>query len=185
MRFSLHPMADNFIEIIKGALAEADTSKVWMHTDDVSTVMRGKDIHVFDTAKAIILHASKTGVHVAFNGTFSSGCPGNTADNTYLVKDAVPLNELKVSSMHQYVSTQFSLYPMNNPDYISVIYTEVDRAKERGLFNERMDYASGLHGDIHDVFSFLAETFENARSDEHRHLVMTVNMSINSPSHKK
>ncbi|MBO1914293.1 hypothetical protein J4G37_56925, partial [Microvirga sp. 3-52] len=50
---------------------------------------------------------------------------------------------------------------------------------------ERMDYASGLHGDIHDVFSFLAETFENARSDEHRHLVMTVNMSINSPSHKK
>ncbi|HSO57676.1 MAG TPA: YkoF family thiamine/hydroxymethylpyrimidine-binding protein, partial [Paenisporosarcina sp.] len=69
LRFSLHPMADNFIEIIKGALREADTSNVWMHTDDVSTVMRGKQIHVFDTVRAIVLYAAKTGTHVAFNGT--------------------------------------------------------------------------------------------------------------------
>jgi energy-coupling factor transport system substrate-specific component len=184
LRFSLHPMADNFIEIIKGALDEADTSNVWMHTDDVSTVMRGKEIHVFDTAKAIILHASKTGVHVAFNGTFSIGCPGDTAGDVYLEKDDVLLNESKVTGMRQYVSSQFSLYPMNNPNYMSVIYKEVDRAKELGVFNESMHYASGLHGEIHNVFAFLEETFANARSDDHRHLVMTVNMSINSPSHE-
>ena len=73
---------------------------------------------------------------------------------------------------------------MNNPDYMSIIYKEVDHAKERGVFNESMHYASGLHGDIHDVFAFLGETFANAKSEEHRHLVMTVNMSINSPSHE-
>ena len=28
LRFSIHPMANNFIEIIKGALSEADTSNV-------------------------------------------------------------------------------------------------------------------------------------------------------------
>jgi energy-coupling factor transport system substrate-specific component len=155
-----------------------------MHTDDVSTVMRGKEIHVFDTAKAIILHASKTGVHVAFNGTFSIGCPGDTAGDAYLEKDDFLLNESKVAGMRQYVSSQFALYPMNNPDYMSVIYKEVDHAKERGVFNESMHYASGLHGDIHDVFAFLEETSANARSDDHRHLVMTVNMSINSPSHE-
>ncbi len=184
LRFSIHPMADNFVEIIKGALSEADTSNVWMHTDDVSTVMRGKEIHVFDTAKAIVLHAAKTGAHVAFNGTFSIGCPGDTAGDVYLEKDDVLLNEPNVKGLSQYVSSQFALYPMNNPDYMSVIYNEVDRAKGRGVFNESMHYASGLHGDIHEVFAFLEETFANARSEEHRHLVMTVNMSINSPSHE-
>ena len=184
LRFSLHPMADNFIEIIKGALREADTSNVWMHTDDVSTVMRGKQAHVFDTAKAIVLYAAKTGTHVAFNGTFSIGCPGDSAGDVYLEKDDVLLNEPQIREFKQYVSSQFALYPMNNPDYMSVIYKEVDRAKERGVFNESMHYASGLHGDIHDVFSSLEEAFTHARSEEHKHCVMTVNMSINSPSHK-
>lgn len=185
LRFSLHPMADNFVEIIKGALLKADTTNVWMHTDDVSTVIRGKEIHVFDVAKAIILHATQSGTHVAFNGTFSIGCTGDTADAVYLEKDNQLLNEPNVKDMQQYVSSQFSLYPMNNPDYMSVIYKEIDRAKEHGVFNEQMPYASGLHGDIHNVFSFLEASFLSARSAEHQHLVMTVNISINSPSHNK
>lgn len=184
LRFSLHPMADNFVEIIKGALSKADTSNVWMHTDDVSTVMRGKEIHVFDTVKAIVCHAAQTGAHVAFNGTFSVGCPGDTAGDVYLEKDDVQLNEPLVKDLRQYVSSQFALYPMNNPDYMSVIFKEVERAKEQGVFNTSMHYASGLHGDIHEVFAFLEEAFSEARSAEHHHLVMTVNMSINSPSHK-
>lgn len=177
-------MADNFVEIIKGALSKADTSNVWMHTDDVSTVMRGKEIHVFDTAKAIVLHAAATGAHVAFNGTFSIGCPGDTTGDSYLEKEDVLVNEPNVKDYRQYVSSQFGLYPMNNPDYMAIIYKEVERAKECGVFNESMHYASGLHGDIHDVFAFLEETFMHARSEQNKHLVMTVNMSINSPSHK-
>ena len=54
-RFSLHPMTNDFISVIKGALQETDTSNVWMHTDDVSTVIRGKQVHVFNVAKAITL----------------------------------------------------------------------------------------------------------------------------------
>ena len=184
LRFSIHPMADHFIEIIKGALKEADTSNVWMHTDDVSTVMRGKQVHVFDTAKAIVLHAAKTGAHVAFNGTFSIGCPGDSAGDVYLEKDDIVLNEPHIRDLKQYVSSQFALYPMNNPDYMSVIYKEVDRAKKHGVYNDSMHYASGLHGDIHDVFAFLNESFSHSHSEQHKHLVMTVNMSINSPSHK-
>lgn len=179
-RFTLNPMTDDFISIIKGALEEVDTSAVWMHTDDVSTVIRGKQVHVFNVAKALALHAAKTGVHVALNGTFSAGCPGDTAGDAYLDKQDEPLN---TDPTKQYVSSQFALYPMNNPDYMSVIYREVERAKERGVFNESMHYASGIHGDIHDVFDFYEETFTHARSEEHRHLVMTVSMSINSPSH--
>ncbi|WP_040227087.1 YkoF family thiamine/hydroxymethylpyrimidine-binding protein [Bhargavaea cecembensis] len=179
-RFTLNPMTDGFVDVITGALKETDTSAVWMHTDDVSTVIRGKQAHVFNVAKAITLHAAKTGVHVALNGTFSAGCPGDSAGDAFLDKPDELLNR---DETRQYVSSQFALYPMNNPDYMSVIYREVDRAKERGVFNESMHYASGIHGDIHDVFDFYEEAFTNARSDEHRHLVMTVSMSVNSPSH--
>lgn len=179
-RFSLHPMAGDFIKVIKGALRETDTSNVWMHTDDVSTVIRGRQLHVFNAAKSIALHAAKTGAHVAMSGTFSVGCPGDSAGDAYLDKGDALLN---TDTSKQYVSSQFALYPMNNPDYMAIIYREVDRAKARGVFNDSMHYASGIHGDIHDVFAFYEEAFTNARSSENTHLVMTVALSINSPSH--
>ncbi len=179
-RFSLHPMTGDFISVIKGALRETDTSNVWMHTDDVSTVIRGKQIHVFNTAKSIALHAAKTGVHVAMSGTFSVGCPGDSAGDAFLEHDNTILN---TDETKQYVSSQFALYPMNNPDYMTIIYQEIERAKKRGVFNESMHYASGIHGDIHDVFAFYEESFTHARSSENAHLVMTMSMSINSPSH--
>ncbi|MGO1060101.1 YkoF family thiamine/hydroxymethylpyrimidine-binding protein [Planococcus sp. FY231025] len=179
-RFSLHPMSGNFVKIIKGALKGTDTSNVWMHTDDVSTVIRGKQNQVFNVAKAIVLHAAKTGEHVALSGTFSIGCPGDSEGDVYLEKDDELPNQ---DATPQYVSSQFALYPMNNPDYMAVIYREIDRAKAQGVFNESMHYASGIHGDIHDVFAFYEESFTHARSEEHRHLVMTISMSVNSPSH--
>lgn len=179
-RFSLHPMTGDFIQVIKGALRETDTSNVWMHTDDVSTVIRGRQLHVFNAAKSIALHAAKTGVHVAMSGTFSVGCPGDSAGDAYLEK----VDELLNTDMSkQYVSSQFALYPMNNPDYMAIIYREVERAKALGVFNDSMHYASGIHGDIHDVFAFYEEAFANARTTESAHLVMTVALSINSPSH--
>lgn len=179
-RFSLHPMASNFVKVIKGALTDIDTSNVWLRTDDVSTIIRGKQIHVFNVAKALTLHTAKTGEHVALSGTFSIGCPGDSSGDVFLEKDDVLLNTDKTQ---QYVSSQFALYPMNNPDYMAVIYREVERAKQQGVFNDSMHYASGIDGDIHDVFSFYEQAFTNARSDKHRHLVMTVSMSLNSPSH--
>ncbi|GEN83763.1 putative HMP/thiamine-binding protein YkoF [Sporosarcina luteola] len=179
-RFSLYPMADDFVSVIKGALEKTDTSNVWMHTDDVSTVIRGKQIHVFNVAKAIALHAAKTGKHIALSGTFSAGCPGDTAGDVYLNRSEEIAN---TDATTQYVSSQFALYPMNNPEYMEIIYREVNRAKEQGVFNESMHYASGIHGDIHEVFAFYEKAFSNARSEEHKHLVMTVSMSINSPTH--
>lgn len=180
-RFSIHPMSGNFISIIKGALQETDTSHVWMQTDDVSTVIRGKQQHVFNVAKALALHAAKTGEHIALSGTFSAGCPGDTGGDVYLNSPDEPANQDRTE---QYVSSQFALYPMNNPDYMEVIYGEVERAKQFGVWNDSMHYASGIHGDIHDVFSFYEKSFSSARSDKHPHLVMTVSMSINSPSHR-
>src|SRR5690625_632005 len=72
--FSLHPMSDNFVSLITNALNEVDASKVWLETDDVTTTIRGKLSHIFDVSKAMFLHVAKTGVHVAFQATYSLGC---------------------------------------------------------------------------------------------------------------
>lgn len=181
-RFSLYPMSGDFIKIIKVALEETDTTNIWMHTDDVSTVIRGKQNHVFNTVKALTLHAAQTGEHVALSGTFSVGCPGDLSSDVYLEQDDVLLN---TDETKHYVSSQFALYPMNNRDYMTVIYEEMDRAKKHGVWNDSMHYASGIHGDIHKVFAFYEESFNYARSIKYPHLVMTLSMSINSPSHDK
>ncbi|PYZ98906.1 thiamine-binding protein [Alteribacter lacisalsi] len=184
-RFSVYPMADNFVEIIKGALEEVNTAKVWMKTDDVSTCVRGRSEHVFDVTKAIFTNAAKTGVHVVFNGTFSIGCPGDSDGDTYMSEDDVRLNEEKVQQERVEVATQFSLYPLNNPDYMQIIADQVAVADGHGTFTKGVHYASRLDGDVNNVFRTLEEAFYNAaQTDERSHVTMTAAVSANSPSTK-
>ncbi|KIL52782.1 YkoF family thiamine/hydroxymethylpyrimidine-binding protein [Jeotgalibacillus campisalis] len=184
-RFSLHPMDDQFVSLLKGAMEKADTSKIWRSTDDVSTCVRGREIHIFDVVKAMVLHTAKTGAHVALNATFSIGCPGDTEGDAYMAEDDIRLNEPVVKDLSQYVSSQFALYPMGDPDYMKTIMDQVAVAEKHGTLKKGVHYASGLHGDIHDVFATLEEVFANAQQSKSSHIVMTVNMSINSPSHQE
>ncbi|TCI54234.1 thiamine-binding protein [Exiguobacterium sp. SH1S21] len=179
-RFTLSPMTSEFIPVIKGALKETDLSNVWRHTDDVSTVIRGRAEHVFDVAKAVLSHATRTGAHVSMSGTFSAGCPGDTAGDNLLDVSSEPVNGRAAA---QYVSSQFALYPLGDDDYMDIIYEEVDFAKARGVFNDTMHYASGIHGDIEPVFAFYEATFNRVR-EKTSHVVMTVTFSVNSPSHE-
>ncbi|MEW9500936.1 YkoF family thiamine/hydroxymethylpyrimidine-binding protein [Jeotgalibacillus marinus] len=183
-RFSLHPMSDSFVSLINEAFEKVDTSKTWRFTDDVSTLVRGREEHVFDVVKAMVLHATKTGVHVVLTATFSVGCPGDSDGDTFMAEDNIRLNEPNVKNLKQYVSSQFALYPMGDPDYMETIMDQVELAKNHGTLNKSVHYASGLHGDIHDVFNTLEDVFNNAKKSNSAHIVMTVNMSINSPSHK-
>lgn len=184
-RFSIYPMTDNFVEVIKGALSEVDTSKVWMNTDDVSTCIRGRSEHVFDVTKAIFIHAAKTGVHVVFNGTFSIGCPGDSDGDTYMSEDDVRLNENSSQMEKVDVATQFALYPLNNPDYMQIIADQVEVATEHGTFTKAVHYASRLDGDANQVFKTLEEAFVNtSKTNERSHVTMTAAISANSPSKK-
>lgn len=179
-RFTLSPMTSDFVSVIKGALKETDLQNVWRHTDDVSTVIRGRGEHVFDAAKAVLSHATKTGTHVSMSGTFSVGCPGDTAGDNLLDVSSEPVNG-RVAK--QYVSSQFALYPLGDEQYMDIIYEEIAFAKARGVFNDAMHYASGIHGDIETVFAFYETTFSRVR-EKTSHVVMTVTFSVNSPSHE-
>ncbi|MEK3905729.1 YkoF family thiamine/hydroxymethylpyrimidine-binding protein [Oceanobacillus sp. FSL W7-1309] len=180
--FSIHPMSDQFIEIIKGALEEADTSKVHMDTDDVTTTVRGKLTHVFDVTKAIFAHAAKSGKHVAFEATYSLGCPGDSMGEAYMAEDEIPLNAEHVKHIKQRVAAKFSLYPLGGGSYMDVIYSQIEAMKQY-VDVSHAHYATRLDGEAIAIFDGLEKVFKATVEGGSSHTVMTVSMSANSPSH--
>ncbi|HLS07510.1 YkoF family thiamine/hydroxymethylpyrimidine-binding protein [Lentibacillus sp.] len=182
-QFTLFPMSDKFVDIILGSLDEVDTSKVWKDTDDVSTCVRGKMVHVFDVVKALFLHAAKTGEHVAMSGTFSIGCPGDTEADSYMDETDTPLNEAKSSDITQEAGCKFSLYPMGREDYMDAIYEQIDLSKQRGVEVSHAHYATRLDGDVKDIFRAMVQSFDSVQQKV-SHVIMSFTISANSPSNK-
>ncbi|MGP4060284.1 YkoF family thiamine/hydroxymethylpyrimidine-binding protein [Halobacillus sp. H74] len=183
--FSVHPMSDQFVTYIMDSLKEVDTSKVWLHTDDVTTTVRGRMEHVFDVTKAILLHIAKTGVHVAFQGTFSIGCPGDTSGDVYMDESSERLNETNVTGLRLPIAAKFSLYPMGGGDYMDTIYAQIEAMKSKGVEVSPAHYSTRLDGDTHDIFTGLEDVFRETEASGSSHTVMTVTVSANSPSHKE
>ena len=71
--FSASQMCDNFVDILMNAIAQTDTSKIWSDTDGMSTVYRGRDIHVVDAVRAFFTGAEQPNVHMTMEATFSKG----------------------------------------------------------------------------------------------------------------
>ena len=182
-QFTLYPMTDNFVDIILSSLKEVDTSKVWKKTDDVSTCIRGKLVHVFDVAKAIFLHAAKTGEHVAMSGTFSIGCPGDSSGNAFLAETNVPINEPNSTKISQQAGCIFALYPLGRDDYMGLINEQIDLSKNRGVKVNATHYATRLDGEVNDIFRTMHESFD-AVQKVCSHVTMTFTISANSPSNK-
>lgn len=181
--FSLHPMSDDFIQIIESALNEVDTSKVWMNTDDVTTTVRGKLIHVFDVTKAIFTHAAKTGKHIAFQATYSLGCPGDSSGDVYMSEDESPVNRDQIKNTNQPVSAKFSLYPLGGGSYMEIIYDQIEAMKEHVTVSSA-HYSTHLNGEAISIFNGLEQVFQTTVEAGSSHTVMTVSISANSPSHK-
>lgn len=182
-QFTLYPMSDKFVDIILSALEEVDTSKVWKDTDDVSTCIRGKMVHIFDVTEAIFLHAAKTGEHVAMSGTFSIGCPGDSSGDVYMDETDEPQNQTNLKHIDQVAGCKFSLYPMGREDYMEQIMNQIDLSKERGVNVSASHYATRLDGDVKNIFKTLHESFDQVQQVV-SHVTMTFTISANSPSNR-
>lgn len=181
--FSLHPMSDDFIDIITSSLKEVDTTKVWMNTDDVTTTVRGKMVHVFDVTSAIFLKAAKSGKHIAFQATYSLGCPGDSQGDVYLAEDDQPANALLSETINQHIAAKFSLYPLGHGSYMDVIYQQIEAIKEYATVTPA-HYSTKLEGDASKIFNGLHTVFNEVVNAGSSHTVMTVTISANSPSHR-
>lgn len=183
VNFSIHPMSDDFKEIIKGALDAVDTSEVTMKTDDVTTTIKGKLNHVFDVTKAIFIHAANTKKHVAFQATFNMGCPGTPGEPVSLDLTEEVLNKDKVKDIKQYAAAKFALYPMGGEDVMDLILKQIEAMKNYVTVTP-VDFATRLDGEAVDIFDGLQEVFKTTVEAGPNSTVMTVSISANSPSHK-
>lgn len=182
-RFTLYPMSDAYVNIILGALEKTDTSAVWSETDALSTVYRGGLSYVTDAVKALFVNAYRPGVHMALEGQFSHGCPGDIDGDSLLDKTGTPPNDGEAKKIHFPVHAKLSLYPLGDESYIDEIARVWYLAKERGLNPRTIHYATRIDGDVHEVFSYLHEVCEIMEAAETvHHYVLHFTMNCCSPT---
>jgi uncharacterized protein YqgV (UPF0045/DUF77 family) len=182
--FSLYPMSDQFVDLILSALKKVDSSKVWMKTDRVSTIVRGRIPHIFDVTQAAFLEIAKTGTHVVYNATFSVGCPGDTEGHAYMEVDDDVLNRELIDSVDQDLSAKFALYPMGGGNYMDPIYEQIEAMKSHNVDVELTHYETMLDGPAQNIFNGLQSVLQAMEDAGSPHTVMTVTLSANSPSPK-
>ncbi|MCC8052217.1 MAG: Ykof family thiamine-binding protein [Clostridiales bacterium] len=180
-RFSISPMCDDFINVILGAIGKVDTSKVWKMTDSLSTVYRGRQIHVEDAVKACFVHAYREGVHMTMEATFSKGCPGDTDADCLMAEDNVPVNEAAMKDIHFPVACKISLYPMGIPNYMEYIAAVVNHAIDLGIYEASSHYCTILRCDVQDLFSYIHYVNEYCGKNL-SHYIFEVTLSVNSPT---
>lgn len=180
IRFSLAPMSDRFIDIILGAVSKVDVSKVWSETDELSTVYRGRRIHVFDALKACFIEAYTPDVHMTMEATVSKGCPGDSLADSYMDQDDSLANENRIKDAHFPVACKFSLYPMGVGDYMKDIAWVVNRGIDLGVYDRSTHYCTVVKGDVQDIFRYFEEIA--GYCEQHiDHYIMEITMAVNLP----
>ena len=180
--FSIHPMSDNFIELITNALENTNSSKVWMQTDKVSTIVRGRMAHIFDVSQSVFAQTAQSGKHVAFHATYSIGCSGDSEGHSYMAESDELMNNTENKELSLDVAAKFALYPMDGGDYMDTIYEQIENMKSFGVEVTPTHYETRLDGKSHDIFKGLYSVFQETKEAGSNHTVMTVSISANSPT---
>lgn len=183
-RFSLYPMDDRFISIILDSLQKTDTSAVWGGSDALSTVYRGKLAYVADAVRGLFVNAYRPDVHMALEGQFSKGCPGDTDGDSYLFENQPPPNQPRVQDKHFSVLCKIALYPLGCENYIDHIAYVYQLAESMGLHPASIHYATRISGDVHVVFDYLEEVCAYMQ-EVAAHYVLTFTVSVNSPTEER
>ena len=180
-RFSLYPMNSDFVSIILGALKKTDTSAVWCESDALSTVYRGRREYVADAVKALFVNAWRCDVHMAMEGHFSKGCPGDIAGESKLNFDGEAPNKDLIKDVNFPALCKLSLYPMGTGNYMEDIKEVVQMAKMRELNPQSIHYATRISGDINAIFDYLEDVCKYMEESV-PHFILHFTISVNSPT---
>lgn len=179
-RFTLNVMSDDFINIILGSLQRTKTDKIWQMTDELSTVYRGKQVHVLDAVKACFINAYQPGVHMTAELTYSRGCPGDIEADSFMNADDVPENEPLIRDIHFPVMCKIAFYPMGTGDYMTHIATVVNHAIDLGIYERSSHYCTILRGDVQEIFDYF--DYVNTYGAQHlSHYVLEATVAANLP----
>lgn len=199
-QLSLHPMRDDFVAIILGAVTALDPwrAQLRIETDDVSTLVVGPPEALFPAMRDLFVRAAASEAHCVLHATVSRGCPGEPDDPICAPGAARPAGgamAARVAAAAERVSgappagrvvaAQFSIYPLGVADapggHMAEIMGCIDFLKASGCFERSKHFCTKLRGDAGPVFATLAEAFASFGAPE-GHVAMDVTISANSPS---
>jgi len=178
-------MKDHFAQQILTSIEKTNTSAVWQQTDLFSTLFRGEAPSVLDAAAALFINAYESKTHLVGEFTFSKGCPGDTAGDTFLNGEQAQPNKGKNLANGDFlVDCKYSFYVFGENHYMEEIATIVQLAETHGLSPRSAHYVTMLTGSASQLFAY----FEAALAYAHDHLphyVLEATVSVNSPSKKE
>ena len=177
-RFSLSVMSDDYVPIILSAVEGVNTAHVWSATDALSTIYRGKRIHVVDAIQGFFAKAYRPDKHITLEATFSKGCPGDVEEDAVLMESDVLLNPTDKSFP---VRGKIAFYPLGVVAYMDHIAYVVRLAMEKKLYKNASHYASELEGDVSELFAYFNEVLAYAEENI-EHYVLQATLSVNSPT---
>lgn len=181
-RVSLYPMKDQFATQILTSIKETDTSAVWKQTDLFSTLYRGEPASVIDAASALFINAYDEQTHLVGEYTFSKGCPGDHAGDSFLNSQQAKPNAANNQEKGDFlVDCKYSFYAFGEKNYMEEIAAIVGMATDHGLNPRSAHYVTILTGTASQLFNY----FEAALAYAHEnlsHYVLEATISVNSPS---
>ena len=141
VRFSLTPKGEHIKQTIKHAMSGVSDYGVQVFPDDVSTCLIGPEARLFEALRVAFGRCAADGKMVSLQATFSAGCPGETEIvdvERKVPKDLVSSRKGNVDEWVEdafsvcglRIAAQFSLYPLGKPQYMDMIYREIDVAKQ-------------------------------------------------------
>lgn len=195
MRFSIHPHCDDFVEVILGALADAEadglTEGLVIETDEVSTYVGARTAPAEQRLAAFLVGAIAAasrrsgGGHVVAHALFSRGCPGEVAcDLSTIGLPSVGPVRLEPTGLAS--AAQWSLYPLldggsGDGDHMSHIEAAIASAQRRGTAASPAHYATRLTGDLADVLATAVDAWAEIGAHV-SHVVAHLTLSVDSPT---
>ena len=203
-RFTLSVYDSDYVRIILGALAEADSSGLVVETNDISTFLTGSEHRIVEFIADVIAAAARSGAHVSAGILLSRGCPGELQCALPEGVPALGADPISLPETGVRARAHWSLYPLldpglhadaapaavlaadsiaapDAPDHMSLIYAAIEQAKSEGVYSGSDHYATRLDGDLAAVLQTAANAWIGV-GEAVQHVVTHLTVSINSPS---
>lgn len=184
-RFTLSVYADDFSDVILGALADVDTDGLTVETGDISTFIGGDEQRILTYLRDVITKAATTGKHVSAQILLSRGCPGELQCALPDGVPAVGAEPVVLEPAGVRARAHWSLYPLLDGgaagEHMDGIHEAIQHARDNGTYSGSDHFATRLDGDLSDVLATVANGWL-AVGKTVQHVTTHVTISINSPT---